>query len=751
MSNNRWLRTNLIRSNSLTALAAGLLSVLLTFLVMHLWRFDLAVPVVYWIDALYVNVLTKALSEGTWNYHIARLGAPFGLDAVDFPYGCTLDLAIIKILTAITRNPFLSSNLYWLMTIPLAGAFAALFFRSLQISHLASASFGTLFAITPNVFFRNISHLHSVQFIVPAAAYLGVELARGRVFGIAESNRPSEKRSPPRRVLLLSLAICAAIGLTFTYWGFFACIVIAIGSFIGSCRSGNRKIVLIALLYVAIIGTVSVAEKSGSLLYWYRNGYNRAVWYKVPSEADTYALGIRQMLTPIPNHPLLLMRSIRDKINAARFPNDANESSFAALGTIGAIGFVILIGVAVGRPRGRILGNARLRLLSGFVVALVLIAGAGGFGSLFNVFVVHEFRAYNRISPFVALFSLAAVAIIIDAFLAGKRRYSQVLLCGSLLIFGAFDQISLAPFGNREHERRRFYEDQFFIGQLESRLPAGTMVFQLPYEDFFYGFRRERMLPGDQMRPYLHSKTLRWSWGAMSGRNHDWTKVTAELPLDQLIERIIFAGFGGLLIDRYGYKDSEVEQSVLSYLGPASKFDLGGRWVFFDLRTFREKLESSLSSQERARREKIAKLTPQKQFEAEFNASSEIIFEAKTSTDLAKCRALQQCELRPSDNGLKIVARGDDPAILLPNLAIGKRFVLQVTIDSSTETGIQLFYMMRGDKTYHEGQAAIYPLKKGKNVIYFKVDQDVVDPLRLDPSYTLGEYTIESIIARSIL
>ena len=326
MSNNRSFQENLVRSNSLTAIAAGLLSVLLTFLVMHLWRFDLAVPVVYWGDALYVNVLVKALTEGTWNYHIARLGAPFGLDAVDFPYGCTLDLAVIKILTAITGNPFLSTNLYWLLTIAMAGAFAALFFRSLQISHLASASFATLFAITPNVFFRNISHLHSVQFIVPAAVYLGVELARGRVFGIGESNRPSEKRSTPRRILLLSLAICAAIGLTFTYWGFFACIVIAVGSLIGSCRYGNRKIVLTALLYVAIIGTVSVAEKSGSLLYWYRNGYNRALWYKVPSEADTYALGIRQMLTPIPDHPLLLMRSIRDKINAVRFPNDANES-----------------------------------------------------------------------------------------------------------------------------------------------------------------------------------------------------------------------------------------------------------------------------------------------------------------------------------------------------------------------------------------------------------------------------------------
>ena len=38
-----------------------------------------------------------------------------------------------------------------------------------------------------------------------------------------------------------------------------------------------------------------------------------------------------------------------------------------------------------------------LAWLSGFVVGIVLIAEVGGFGSLFNVFVVHEFRAYNRV------------------------------------------------------------------------------------------------------------------------------------------------------------------------------------------------------------------------------------------------------------------------------------------------------------------------------------------------------------------
>ena len=138
-----------------------------------------------------------------------------------------------------------------------------------------------------------------MQFIVPAAAYLGIDLARGGVFGITENNRPSEKRNNPRRLLLVRLAICVAIGLTSIYWAFFACIVIAIGCLIGLFRFGNKKIVLVALLYITIIGAASVANKSGSLLYWYRNGYNKALRYKAPAEADIYGLRIRQMLTPI--------------------------------------------------------------------------------------------------------------------------------------------------------------------------------------------------------------------------------------------------------------------------------------------------------------------------------------------------------------------------------------------------------------------------------------------------------------------
>jgi hypothetical protein len=137
---------------------------------------------------------------------------------------------------------------------------------------------------------------------------------------------------------------------------------------------------------------------------------------------------------------------------------------------------------------------------------------------------------------------------------------------------------------------------------------------------------------------------------------------------------------------------------------------------------------------------------------AVFNASSENLFEAKTSADLGKCRVFQQCELVPGDEGLKVIATGDDAAIFLPSFAEDKRFVLQVIIDSPVDSGIQLFHMVRGQKEYQEAKAPIYPIRKGINTIYFRVDDaKTIDPLRLDPSFKSGEYTIKSIIARPVV
>jgi hypothetical protein len=340
------------------ALLAGLTSLGVVFLRLGLWRHDLSVPITYWGDGVYFTVLVKALTEGSWNYHIPRLGAPFGMDAVDFPIGCSLDFSIIKLLSLLVRNPCLLINLYWLLTIALAGAFAALLFKFLRVNSVWSVTFGVLYAIIPWVFYRNISHLCLVHFIVPAAAYLGLSLARGESFPFFRRSHASVEYNLTMRRFAVALVICFAVGLTYIYWAFFASIVVAVGCAIGFFRRKTKIILITTLIYIFTIAMAVVANNSASLMYWHRHGSNPALTYKSAADADIYALRIRQMLTPIVEHPTPALRQIRNDIVTA-FPNDNSESGMAVLGTIGSIGFLMLVGVAILQPRDKIVLGVR--------------------------------------------------------------------------------------------------------------------------------------------------------------------------------------------------------------------------------------------------------------------------------------------------------------------------------------------------------------------------------------------------------
>ena len=146
-----------------------------------------------------------------------------------------------------------------------------------------------------------------------------------------------------------------------------------------------------------------------------------------------------------------------------------------------------------------------------------------------------------------------------------------------------------------------------------------------------------------------------------------------------------------------------------------------------------------------------AAIASQDELAAAFNASSNNIFTATKAPELEKLKATLQCTVAPVENGLKVTATGIDPNLLLPDFATGKRFVIQVIIDSPVETPIEVYWLVQGAKGYDESHAQIAPLKKGKNTIYFRIDEpNVVDPIRYDPGGAPGDYVIESIIARSL-
>ncbi|MGI8820642.1 MAG: hypothetical protein ACR2ID_07240 [Chthoniobacterales bacterium] len=585
------------RKKFISAALAALFSILLVVLRLQLWDLDLHVPVVYAGDALYETVLVKALAENGWNYHIARLDAPFGMDAVDFPIGCTLDQSVLKSLSFVIKNPFLLINLFWLLAIGAAAASAALFFQRLRVRAVASATFGALYGIIPFIFYRNLSHLTLIHFIVPAGAYIAWTLAQGESLpSFGKFFEPAQGRIT-RAAFILRLGLCLAIGLTYIYWAFFSCIALAIGCCLGFFRTKSKPILLATLIYGCVIGAAALADLTASFVYWSQVGPNTALNYKRPAEADIYGLKIRQMFTPIQNHPFPFMRTLRYKSIAAKFPYDDNEATSAALGLIGGTGFLLLLFAALSHSSGPTLGDQRLRLLGSFVIAFVLIAEVGGFGSLFNILFLHEFRAYNRISPFISLCSLGGLAIVVDRVLRHRGKLLQSAIAAGLLALGAFDQIPPSLFAAHKSVEAKFHRDRAFIRTLESRLPAGAMIFQLPHTGFpMDAGINERMGPYDNARAYLQSKTLRWSWGAMDGRRNSWAQETASLSLPDFLRRIVEAGFIGLLIDRNGFPETQI--AALEKGGAEAELDHGGRWLYLDLRKLTEIYFANRSPQE---------------------------------------------------------------------------------------------------------------------------------------------------------
>ena len=54
--------------------------------------------------------------------------------------------------------------------------------------------------------------------------------------------------------------------------------------------------------------------------------------------------------------------------------------------------------------------------------------------------------------------------------------------------------------------------------------------------------------------------------------------------------------------------------------------------------------------------------TPQEGLASAFDASPTLVFSAKTGAEFASIKGNEQVVLTPSENGLKIVSSGDDPA-----------------------------------------------------------------------------------------
>jgi hypothetical protein len=153
-----------------------------------------------------------------------------------------------------------------------------------------------------------------------------------------------------------------------------------------------------------------------------------------------------------------------------------------------------------------------------------------------------------------------------------------------------------------------------FMHRIEKQLGSGASVFQLPYVIFPEAGQIVGTGPYDQVRGWLHADRLRWSWGAVRGRESDWQAAVVRLEPQDTLDALAAVGFSGVMLDRAGFDDrgALVEYAYTRALHQEPQTSPNHRLSFFDLRPRARELRQRLGKKgvERLRKKTLAARPP---------------------------------------------------------------------------------------------------------------------------------------------
>jgi phosphoglycerol transferase len=545
------------------------------------WQRDLGVPLGFSSDTLWFLMQSKSTLDNGWWWSNPRLGAPFAFDALAYPSNSNVDQAIVWMVGRFVSQPAAVVTLAWATTVIASGLTAAWCLRRLGVSAASAFMAGTLFALSPYALYRHIDHFSLVTYLVPFACAAAVWLASGRPL-----------RDLPGRTSIVVLAGCALLGFNYVYYAFFGAFCVTAGAVIGYVARRDRRILASGVLCVAVISGCTLVNLIPSFVSWGQNGRPLMMRDKVPAEAEMFGLKIRQLVSPVfPNRIPPLQHWVRQE-EAARFPIET-ENWTARLGLAGTAGFLGLLALlfvpdAADRAHRAALSRTAglLKSASRLTIAAVLLATVGGFGSLFSLFVSADIRAYNRICPFIEFFALLAVALAIDALCQTRR--ARLAAASVVLAIGLADQgqaaqglqVKYASIASEVSGLERF------MRTVERAVPHNAMVLQLPFRTYLNESDAGRMKRYDHLKPYLLSRSLRFSYPALSDAQVRWQQSHARLNPANLAARSASEGFAVVLVDRYGYDDNgaAITSALLRTVGDTHVIAQTDRYLALDIR-----------------------------------------------------------------------------------------------------------------------------------------------------------------------
>jgi phosphoglycerol transferase len=504
---------------------------------------DLHVPLQYTEDALeYLMQAQGTIQNGWWWVH-PRLGAPGTFEQLTYPSNTNVDQALVWLVHGVARGPGLVVNLTWLLMVALSAVIGTWCLRLTGLSRLTATAAGILFALLPYALSRNIEHFSLAIFLVPIPCLIALAVGSGRI-ALTTAAR-------------LALAVgCVLLGLNYVYYAFFGVFVVIVATLAALLRDWRGAAWRFGCQAAALIIVATALNLTPSFVAWHREGEPLVIPAKTAAEAEIYGLKLRQLVSPVPDHPLALFDRWALLEKRAGFPSDT-ENTNARLGAIASVGLLIMLVILLLPSAREALGDGDLLVsAAGLTLALIVLATVGGFGSLFSLLVTPAIRAYDRVCPFIAFFALVVVGHLVER-VQPRAPLWRVAVALFVLAVGVWDQSgALAPVDRAYAATRSEWSTvESFVGALEPKLPPGAKVFQLPLSTYLNDEGFGRMRTYDEIKPYLSSTSLHWSYPALDNAVVRWQHAVARLPPRAMAAALQAAGFAAIVVDREGYPD----------------------------------------------------------------------------------------------------------------------------------------------------------------------------------------------------
>jgi hypothetical protein len=567
---------------------------------LDMFRVSPRVPRVYNADGLSSAAWVKGITETGWVNSNPRLGAPFGQIHYDYPLGGdNLHFLMMRALALVTGDWVLIVNVFFVGTFATAAFSAYLAQRWLGVGRLLGAVVALVFAFLPYHFVRGPEHLLlSSYFVVPVAVVLAA-----RVY----SGLPSRDERPPLRSVAMLRSILPWVGVMLVvgscgaYYAVFAVLLVAVAALLGAVTARSTSPLLAGALAILGVGVTLVGNLSGSIRFRRANGANELVAERSVVELDSYPLRLADLVIPLRETRWPGAGTLAER---ATLPLASSIGQYQGL--VGATCLVALAAWLVA-GRGARGTNPEREWLAAGVVAFLAIGTTGGLAWLGNIVGFTQIRVLSRATVFISFLALTwgalSLAGPLHRWIQTDQRRTWVVRCAAAVLIAVawFDQVP-SPVTRDPGAAANYASDvDYFVG-IESDLDPGSAVFVLPVRGYPEEAPTVFSADYDLLRPYLSSRTLRFSYGGIKGREMEWQRQLTPATPEDLLVSLVATEFDGLLVDRFGYADegAALLGAVSDEVNADPRIDATGRWAYFDLRTYAEDVSSRVGADELA-------------------------------------------------------------------------------------------------------------------------------------------------------